>query len=56
MDGSYSGSSSSTSGIGPVAFGARYVGGGSGSGLPSWTPLAVIGAVVLVAIVWLLKK
>ena len=45
----FSGSSSSTSGAGPVAFGEKNVGGGLK--LPAWTPLVLIGGAVIVAVV-----
>lgn len=48
-DGAYSGSSSSTSGIGPVYQGGNTAGGGLK--LPPWTPLVLIGGAVMVAVV-----
>lgn len=54
MDGSYSGSSSSTSGIGPVSIGGNTAGGGLK--LPTWTPIVALGALVIVAVVWLVTR
>lgn len=46
-----SGSSSSTSGIGPIYQGGNTAGGGLK--LPAWTPLVLIGGAVMVAVVGL---